>query len=338
MSYDSSSTLGEFQNIEQLQRNYYKQKAEDRLFQNLVLYPLGKKEILPAQSGGMFVFNRWQNVVGTTAAINEDTVTGGQTTMTANTALITAQVYGQFVKITQLANMTSRRKVYEDASLILADAASDTVDLLCRTELNSAISTSITAAGGGWFIGSSGTATTASIATTDLMSPAVIRRVVAKLQAMRVRPYRDGQAYAGVFHPFVLFDLQSDTSVGGFLATAQYSQPDKIWNGEIGKLNGVRLLQSQNIVTTNVTSGVTAYNNFVMGEGAFATVSLEDSPIDIIINREGSAGSADPYGLISTVAYKLKGFGVKYLSGGSLADFNNAHRCLKVTVAVSFNG
>jgi N4-gp56 family major capsid protein len=328
MAFDSATDVGVAQNIEQLQRIYYKELAESRLIQNWALYPLGKHEKLPRQAGASFMFNRWGNVSGTTATLNEDTVTGGQTALTANTATLTLAPYGQFAKITEFANMTNRREVTKDATLILADAASDTVDLLIRTELN---------ANAGSYIGASGASTTASITTADIMSPTVVRRLVAKQQSAKVRPYRDGMAYAGVFHPFQMYDLMSDTSVGGFLATAQYAQPNKIWNGEQGKLMGLRLIQSQNIVTVSVTTGVTAYTGFMMGEGAFSCVSLADSPIDIIVNEPGSAGAADPYRNISTVAYKMY-FGAKYLSGSVLADAGSANRALKVITAVSFNG
>jgi hypothetical protein len=87
------------------------------------------------------------------------------------------------------------------------------------------------------------------------------------------------------------------------LATAQYSQPNKIYNGEVGALMGMRFLRSQNVVTTSVTSGVTAYTGFVMGESSFACVSLSDSAIDIIVNKPGSAGAADPYRNIATGEY-----------------------------------
>lgn len=328
MAYDSGNTVGYSQNISQLQRSYYKELAEDRLFQNLVFYPLGKHEKLPKQAGGTFVFNRWGNVTGTTAVLNEDTVTGGQVVLTANTASLTLQPYGQFAKLTEFAQLTSRREVTEDATLLLADAASDTVDLLIRTEL-------VTNAAS--FIGNANSKTTATIATTDVFNGAMCRQLASKLGATRVRPFRDSQKYAGVFHDFQLYDLMSDTSAGGFITTAQYSQPNKIWNGEVGAIFGVRLMRSQNILTTSVTAGVTAYNGFVMGENSFACVSLEEDAIDLVINNPGSAGAADPYRNIATVAYKMY-FGAKYLSGTILLDFASANRAFSVISAVSFNG
>ena len=328
MAYDSANTVGYAQNIAQLERNYYKELAEDRLFQNLVLYPLGKHEVVPKNSGGTFVFNRWGNVTGVTATLNEDTVTGGQVALTANTAALLLAPYGQFAKITEFAQMTSRREVTEDATLLMADAASDTVDQLIRGALFS---------NAGSFIGQGNSKTTATLTTADLLQGITVRQLVAKFGANRVRPFRDSQKYAGVFHDFNIYDLMSDSNVGGFLTTAQYTQPNKIWNGEVGAIMGLRIIRSQNMTTATATSTVTAYNGVVMGETAFACVSLENDALDIIINRPGSAGAADPYRNIATVAYKMY-FGVQYLSGTQLADFNRAQRAYVTTLAVSFNG
>jgi len=328
MAYDSSSTVGYAQNIAQLERNYYKELAEDRLFQNLTLYPLGKHEVVPKNPGGTFVFNRWGNVTGVTATLNEDTVTGGQVALTANTASLLLAPYGQFSKITEFAQMTSRREVTEDATLLMADGASDTIDQLIRVNLTS---------NAGAFIGQGNSKTTGSITTADLLQGVVVRQLTSKLGANRVRPFRDSQKYIGVFHDFNLYDLMSDTTVGAFLDTSKYSQPNRIWNGEIGSIMGLRLIRSQNMLTTSVTSGVTAYNGFVLGENAFACVSLENDALDIIINKPGSAGASDPYRNIATVAYKMY-FGVTYLSGSILADYNSANRAYCTTLAVSFNG
>ena len=47
----------------------------------------------------------------------------------------------------------------------------------------------------------------ATIATTDTFSPTMVRQMIAKLGAAKVRPFRDSQKYAGVFHDFQLYDF-----------------------------------------------------------------------------------------------------------------------------------
>jgi N4-gp56 family major capsid protein len=324
MAFDAATTVGAAQKIEQLQRIKYNDIAQDRLIQNWVLYPLAQKFSVPKNSGNSFMVHRFANVAGTTSTLNEDTVTGGLTAITANTASLTMAQYGQFVKITEFAELTNRQSVIEDAVKILADSASDTVDLLIRTNMttNSTL-----------FGGQDGSKTTASITTADTLSPTSLRRIAAKFSTAKARPFRDGAKYALVCHPYQYYDLLGDTTVLGMATQAQLGQQAKVWNGEKGALWQFRLLESQNIVTTSVTAGVTAYMGFAVSENAVGCVNLEDSPIQMVVNKPGSGGSADPYGQIATVAYKLRGFGVIALNMGE-----SDARIQRIMTAVSYNG
>ena len=324
MAFDSVNTVGAAQKIEQLQRIKYNDIAQDRLIQNWVLYPMAQKFSVPKNSGNSFMVHRFANVSGTTATLNEDTVTAGQTAVAATTASIALAQYGQFVKITEFAELTNRQSVIEDSVKILADSASDTVDLLIRTNL-AVCSTA--------FIGQDGSKTTGTITTADTLAPNTLRRIAAEVVTSKARPFRDGGKFALVCHPYQYYDLLGDTTVLGMATQAQFGQQAKVWNGEKGALWQFRLLESQNIVTTSVTSGVTAYMGFAIAENAFGCVSLEDSPIQMVVNKPGSAGSADPYGQIATVAYKLRAFGVGALNMGE-----SDARVQRIITAVSYNG
>lgn len=317
---DTTTTSG----LTQLQSIYYNDRAQDRLIKNFVFYPLGQKKKLPKNSGQTFQFYRYNNISGTTATITENTLTAGQVQLSAQTTSLTVLQYGQFITISDFAVYSERAKdVLGDAVDVLADAASDTVDQLIRNCLNSNAAD---------FIGTLGNKTTASILSSDLFTPTTLRVLGRNFRANKVRPFRDGRAYVAVLSPYQTYDLMGDTAVGGFAATAQYSQPNKIWDWEVGKLWSFRILESQNILTASVTSSLSAtggaYTGFAMGENAFACVDLEDSPIGIIVKGVGSGGTYDPYNNIATVAYKLRGFGVAWLG-------DDGPRAYKVTTAVS---
>jgi N4-gp56 family major capsid protein len=324
MAMDNANDTGTTQGLTQLLQTYYNDRAQDRLIINFVFYPLGMKKKLPKNSGQTFQFYRYNNIAGTTATINEDTLTAGLTLLSATTAAITVLQYGQFIVLSDFAVQSERSKdLLGDATDVLADAASDTVDKLIQNELSASATL---------FVGSAGTHTTASIVAGDLFLPTTLRVLGRNFRANKVRPFRDGKAYAAVLSPFQTFDLVSDTTVGGFASTAQYSQPDKIWNWEIGKLWNFRILESQNILTASVTSSVSAtpaYAGYALGENSFASVDIEDSPIQMIVKGVGSGGTYDPYNNIATIAYKLRGFGVKYLGG----DGPRAYKVITTTSA-----
>ncbi len=303
---DTTTTSG----LSALAQTYYNERAQDRLITNFVFYPLGMKKKLPRNSGQTFQFYRYNNIGGTTATITENTLTAGQVQLSAQTTSLTVQQYGQFITLSDFAVYSERSKdVIGDAVDVLADGASDTVDLLIRTNLN----TNATQV-----YGTGLAKTTASILTSDIFTADTLRRLGRNFRANKVRPFRDGKAYVAILSPYQTYDLFSDTAVAGFAATAQYSQPDKIWNWEIGKLWSFRILESQNIAiepSGNLTTSVSTtvfYDAFALGENAFACVDLEDSPINMIVKGVGSGGTSDPYNNIATVAYKLRGFGVSY--------------------------
>lgn len=301
----------------QLTQTYYQPKAESRLFQNLVLYNLGQKRKVPKNSGQVTQFYRYGVINGSTSTISSSATintTAAQAQLTATTVTLTTNIYGQFVTLAKYdVNSIRSKSLIEDAVDVLADSASDTVDLTIRAALYT--NTATTGAAGSLtaslFYGQDLAKTTASITTADTMTAGTIRRGVMRLQSNKVRPF-EGQRYALIVHPTALYDIMSDTNTGGFLASAQYNEPSKIWKGEVGMIAGARVLMSQNMTTASVTSGVTAYNSLLVGQDSFACVDLEGGDaIQIIVKKDG--GSFDPLDSIVTVAYKLPYWGVAWL-------------------------
>jgi len=315
--------------LSQLAQVYYNTVAETRLINNWCFYPLGKKNVYPKHQGQTMSFYRYNNVTGTTATIAEDALTTGQVQLSATTSTVAMALYGQYITLSNYAEYSERSKsTLEDAVNVLADSASDTWDLLIRTMLDTQLSTYVSASGG-WFVGQTGNRTTATIVTSDIMAPATLRLIARNFVSNKVRNIKDGQAYVGVFSPFQTYDLFSDTTVLGMAAVAAYgNQPDKVFNYERGKLWGIRILESQNcplMTSAQITSSVTAYTGYVIGEDAFSTVSLEGSPIEIMVKTSG--GTYDPFSNISTVAYKMWAAAAWLGSDGP--------RAYRVTTAVS---
>jgi N4-gp56 family major capsid protein len=92
---------------------------------------------------------------------------------------------------------------------------------------------------------SSATHTTrASLVTGDECAWSYVKMAFAWLKDGGV-PTFDGDAYAAVVHPFVTNDLMGDsTSKPNWVDPSTYVTPDKIWNGEIGKFLGIRMIVS----------------------------------------------------------------------------------------------
>jgi N4-gp56 family major capsid protein len=142
------------------------------------------------------------------------------------------------------------------------------------------------------------------------------------------QPIRD--AYYGICHPDVEEDVRDIT---GFIGVEQYAGYSDVLPGEFGTVNGVRFCTSElsgsiaadsggngSAASLRYTTTITAldiYDTFIYGREAVGTVSLgaehTASPkvmydsiptVDLIQHGAGSAGAADPYNEIITLAWK----------------------------------
>lgn len=297
----ANSTTGS--GFDQLTQTYYNDRAQDRLVANFTFYHFCNKRNIPRNAGQTIQFYRFNNIGGVTSTIAEDTTTAGQVQLSAQTTSLTVAVYGQFITISNFALFTQRTDLIDAATDVLADSASDSVDQILRNNyINSAT----------LLVAGSTAKTTASILSTDIATPQMLKYIRRQFQLNKVRQFRDGSAYIYVCGPNTEYDLTSDDTVGGFIQTHQYSNPKQILQNEIGKMAGFRIVVTPQILTTSVTAGVTAYGNIAIGENAQVCVDMDKNPIQIIAKEPGSGGTYDPYDNIATVAYKLPAFGVSW--------------------------
>ncbi len=299
--------------------------AQDRLTKNFMFYRFADKKKLDKNSGQVMQFNRYVNIAGTTSTLAEGSLTGGEVNVSANTANLTFSSYGQFTTLTQTLTDTNRTTVIEEATEVLTDSASDTVDLL--TMYNLAASGTLHIPGG---------LTTATIVNGSKLTADELRVIVRNMQANNVRAFEDGGDYVGVYSPYQTYDLQGDTAVNSWVEAHKYTDKpvQTMFGAEIGKLYGVKIFRSNNVLTASITASVTntAYQGFVIGRHAQTAVSLTENPIQIIVKLAGSGGTYDPYNNITTVAYKLPYFGVQHQGFGAA---ENAFRSIRNITTVS---
>lgn len=89
----------------------------------------------------------------------------------------------------------------------------------------------------------SGQATSrATVIPTDKLTAANVRRALAELRGANVAPF--GGFYSSIIHPDVSYDLRGETGAAAWRDPHTYSQPDEIWNGEVGAFEGFRFMES----------------------------------------------------------------------------------------------
>ena len=121
---------------------------------------------------------------------------------------------------------------------------------------------------------------------------------VAKLRAANAPTI--GGDYVAIIHPWVANDLMTAISSSGshvWMDVHKYASPENIYNGEIGKLGGVRFVTSTEAKIWNdstcpaATSPATGYNSvfqtLFIGQKAYGVTELSGAGLEYIVKPLG---------------------------------------------------
>lgn len=215
-------------------------------------------------------------------------------TLSTNVRSITVTEYGNAVAITEFLLQTSFRDVMADAAVLLGRDYATVVDSEERNILET--TTQITYAGR-----RSGRA---ALTTSDILDVRAIKDGVEVLSTKNI-PKVNGDFYVCFVHPHQSRNLRDDSA---WINAAQYGDPDRIFNGEIGRIEDVVFIETTDLTVIPKTTGATpnangdVYKGILFGAESFAkAVSL---PVEMRDN-----GIVD-FGREHALAwYSIMGFG-----------------------------
>lgn len=142
-----------------------------------------------------------------------------------------------------------------------------------------------------------GTGLTLTVAGAGLAA-SDIRRWVTQMKTAHIPTFSDG-FYLAMVHPSVVYDLMSDTAIGGWIEASKYADPSRLLNGEIGRMYGVRFIET---TVGTVTAGTPdTYNTVLFGPDYYAFGDLQS--VQSYMVRPGGDHS-DPLAQKGLVGYK----------------------------------
>lgn len=254
---------------------------------------------MPLNNGLIQNFRKLIPIEGSTTPLSEGNP--GDSVMYSEVA-ITVQLdqYGQYARTTDKLDMAHLDLNLERKIKMMGDAGARSIDTLVRDEL--ATCTNVIYANGK-------TARTA-LAATDKLTSTELRKAVKFLKKNLAQPYNG--YYIAFVGPDVIYDLQEDEM---FVAVSKYQDKENIYTGEVGRLFGVRLIETTQakIFEGAGASSADVASTIVFGQYAYGATSWKGANPRVIVKPVGSAGTADPLEQISTVGWKMDGFGVKLL-------------------------
>ena len=279
---------------------FYKRQQLDQLMKKFVFMSVTEPDQIPLREGKTIQWYRLDLPAANTNPSPEGTV---QNSLSYSTTTIstTVQEYSDFITASSLLIETDISPTVENMSRWLGYRAGLTTDIIVRTELESANS-SVNINTNGVYLS----------ASDFLQARALLRGADVP---GRSQTDTDGEEFFAIAHPYVLYDMMSDNTAGGWIDVRKYTQPDEIMNAEVGKAGGCRIMESTNVATATV-NGTTVYDVYVVGAGCIGAVDLAGRGPSNVHNPKkqafktnvimGKPSIADPEGKIgAAVSYRF---------------------------------
>jgi N4-gp56 family major capsid protein len=279
-------------------KNYYEKRLIDQAEPNLVHDQFGDCYPIPKNGGKTIEFRKYDSLDKATTPLVEGVTPTGKA---LNVSSITSDLhqYGDWVPMTDMLTLTAIDNNILQATRILASQAGRTMDTITRDVL--AGGTSVIYAPK---VAADGTTTEVTsrkeLDSTCRLTPDVFFRAAAQLGAMNADKF--GDSYVAIIHPYASYDLMRNPE---WIDVHKYRDPDTIFNGEIGKLGGIRFVESSEaIIWKNDTcpDGLAVFGTIVLGAHAYGVTELEGGGLEHIVKQLGYGD--DPLNQRASVGWK----------------------------------
>ncbi len=289
-------------------KTYYDRRLLDYAAPNLVHDQFGQKRPIPKNGGKTIEFRSFSPLAKATTPITEGVTPNGNQ-LDVKTVTATVSQYGDFIVQSDVLELTALDNTVLEATKLLGRQAGATLDTVTRNVLisgtNVMYAPKINASTGA----ETAVTSRAGLDNTCVLTVDLVEQVVAELRAQNA-PTIDGD-YIGIIHPYTAYDLMRDPD---WRDPHKYADTTNLYEGEIGKIGGVRFVQSTEAKiwrdsTCPAQSGATpayyaVFASLFFGDGAYGTTEVEGGGLQTIVKQKGSAGTADPLDQRSSVGWK----------------------------------
>lgn len=277
-------------------KTFYDRTLLESAKPNLIHSQFGQKRPIPKNGGKKIEFRRYGALPKALTPLTEGvTPDGRKLTVTA----IEAEVhqYGDYVALSDVLDLTAIDNNVLEATKAIGNQAGLTLDTITRNILQAGTNVQYCPK-----VGTTGTTAVTSRADIDAtckLTVDEIKKAVATLKANNV-PKISG-SYVAIIHPYAAYDLMSDPA---WEEMHKYTTSDNMYEGEIGRIAGVRFVESSEALIVKTSTNPAVFCTLVLGENAYGITEVTGGGLKTIIKQLGSAGTADPLDQRSTVGWK----------------------------------
>ena len=255
----------------------------------LVHDQFAQKRPIPKNGGKKLEFRKFASLPKALTPLTEGVTPDGKSLSVTAIEAEVAQ-YGDYVVYSDVLDLTAIDPVVTEGVKVIGNQAGLTLDTITRNILQSGKNVF-------YCDKSDGTAVTSrsELNNTCKLTAKMVKKVAAFLKKVNA-PKIDG-SYVAIIHPFVAYDLQNDPE---WIEAHKYTTPENIYEGELGKIGGVRFVESSEAKVYD--GGV--FGCLFLGANAYGVTEIEGGGLRTIIKQLGSSGVADALDQRASIGWK----------------------------------
>lgn len=224
----TSATTGNDLSLEM--KTFYDKVLIKNATPNLVHDQFGQKKPIPKNGGKTIEFRRYSPLPKANTPLTEGVVPDGKP-LNVTTVTATVSQYGDYITLTDMLLLTAIDNNIVESLTLLGDQAGRTLDTVTREVINAGTSVQY----------GDGTVTHRyDLDQTNDKITLVATNKAARYLKVQNAPKIDG-SFVSIIHPDVSYDVMQDEN---WIDINKYTTSDKIFNGEIGKVGGVRFVET----------------------------------------------------------------------------------------------
>ena len=283
-------------------KTFYDRALVEEAGPNLIHGQFGQKRPIPKNGGKRIQFRRYASLPKALKPLTEGVTPEGRK-LSATAVEAEVNQYGDFVCLSDVLDLTAIDNNVLEATKAVGRQAGLTLDTITRNVLQSGTNVFYCPK-----VGANGVQTPVTdrsgLDKTCTLTVDVVKKVAAMLKAANA-PKIDGD-YVCILHPYVAYDIMSDPR---WEEMHKYTTPENMYQGEIGRIAGVRFVETSEAAVYKGTenscpTGLAVFGCLFLGNGAYGVTEVTGGGLQTIIKQLGSAGTADPLDQRSTVGWK----------------------------------
>ena len=269
---------------------FYSDYLIDNAIPKLVHDQFGQKHPIPKNGGKTIEFRKYSPLPKLLEPIREGYTPDGQT-LNMSTIEATVAQYGGYITLSDVLLLTAIDNNLVQATKLLGAQAGATLDTITREVLN----------GGTNVIFSGGKSARTDLDASSVLTVDDIKKAVRLLKTQNAEQING--SWVGIIHPDIAYDLTNDPA---WKDVKTYSDPSDIYEGEIGKIYGVRFVETTEakIFAGKGAGGRAVYSTLILGDNAYGVTEISGGGLEHIVKQLGSAGTGDPLNQRATAGWK----------------------------------